>query len=100
MIHLWSTKTAPTWRLQALLEGRNMISITFNALQRAYDNRAEPEQDDADDTDPVQASDAAMELAGRADRAFQAGARAAAADLYRSAAELLLSAAEVCEVKA
>ena len=24
MIHLWSTKTAPTWRLQALLEGHKM----------------------------------------------------------------------------
>lgn len=77
-----------------------MTSITFNALQSAYDNRAEPVFEDADENDPVNASDAAMELAGRADRAFQAGDRAAAADLYRSAAELLLSAAEVCEVKA
>jgi hypothetical protein len=104
MIHLWSTKTAPTWRRQALLEGHktmgSILSPAFSALQRAYDNRAEPEQDDADDTDPVHASDEAMALAGRADRAFQAGDRAAAADLYRSAAELLLSAAEVCEVKA
>lgn len=47
-----------------------------------------------DDTDPVLASDAAMELAGRADRAWQSGQKAAAADLYRSAAQMLLNAAE------
>lgn len=54
----------------------------------------EPTQED-DDTDPVIASDMAMELAGRADRAFQAGDRAAAADLYRSAAQMLVNAADV-----
>lgn len=48
-----------------------------------------------DDTDPVRASDMAMELAGRADRAWQSGDRAAAADLYRSAAQMLQSAADV-----
>ena len=46
-----------------------------------------------DDTDPVIASDMAMELAGRADRAWQSGDRAAAADLYREAAQMLLAAA-------
>lgn len=56
-----------------------------------------PEPED-DDTDPVRASDMAMELAGRADRAFQSGDRRAAADLYRSAAAMLQSAADVCEV--
>lgn len=53
-----------------------------------------PEPED-DDTDPVTASDAAMEIAGRADRAWQSGQKAAAADLYRSAAQMLLNAAEV-----
>ena len=56
--------------------------------------RAEVE---AEDDDPVCASDAAMEVAGRADRAFQAGNRAAAADLYRTAAQMLVTAAEVAE---
>jgi hypothetical protein len=72
-------------------------TISLQAAQQAYDNRAEPEIADADDTDPVHVSDAAMELAGRADRAFQMGQRAVAADLYRSAAAMLMSAAEVCE---
>lgn len=79
----------------------SILTSAYSALQSAqvaYDNRAEPEQADADDTDPVHASDMAMELAGRADRAFQMGQRAVAADLYRSAAQMLLSAAEVCEV--
>ena len=58
------------------------------------DLRAEVE---AEDEDPVRASDAAMEVAGRADRAFQAGNRAAAADLYRTAAQMLVTAAEVAE---
>ena len=52
---------------------------------------------DAEDEDPVRASDAAMEVAGRADRAFRAGNRDAAADLYRTAAQMLMSAAEVAE---
>ena len=59
-----------------------ILSPAFAALQRAYDDRAEPEIADADDTDPVAASDLAMEIAGRADRAYQAGDRAAAADIH------------------
>lgn len=55
-----------------------------------------PEPED-DDTDPVTASDAAMEIAGRADRAWRSGDRAAAADLYRDAARMLVAAADVCE---
>jgi hypothetical protein len=81
----------------------SILTSAYSALQRAqvsYDNRAEPEIADADDTDPVAASDAAMELAGRADRAFQMGQRAVAADLYREAAQMLQSAADVCEVEA
>lgn len=57
----------------------------------------DPRTTEDDDTDPVCASDAAMEVAGRADRAFQAGNRAAAADLYRTAAQMLVVAAEVAE---
>ncbi len=79
----------------------SILTSAYSAMQSAqvaYDNRAEPEQDDEDDTDPVHASDMAMELAGRADRAFQMGQRAVAADLYRSAAQMLQTAAEVCEV--
>jgi hypothetical protein len=72
---------------------RNVAAM--QSAQIAFDNRAEPANDDAEDTDPVQASDEAMALAGRADRAYQAGDRRAAADLYRSAAEMLISAAEV-----
>ena len=79
----------------------SILTSAYSAMQSAqvaYDNRAEPEQDDEDDTNPVHASDMAMELAGRADRAFQMGQRAVAADLYRSAAQMLQTAAEVCEV--
>ena len=79
----------------------SILTSAYSALQRAqvsYDNRAEPEVEDVDDTDPVAASDLAMELAGRADRAYQMGQRAVAADLYRSAAAMLQMAAELCEV--
>lgn len=72
---------------------RNVAAM--QSAQIAFDNLAEPANDDADEADPVQASDEAMALAGRADRAYQAGDRRAAADLYRSAAQLLISAAEV-----
>jgi len=83
--------------LEALRTRQPLTPATMRAAQVAFDNRAEPEVEDADERDPVHASDVAMEIAGRADRAYQAGDRAAAADLYRSAAALLVAAAEVCE---
>lgn len=71
-------------------------AAAMQSAQIAYDNRAEPANDEADDdTDPVTASDAAMAIAGRADRAWRSGQKAAAADLYRSAAQMLMNAAEV-----
>ncbi len=72
-------------------------AASMKSAQIAYDNRAEPANDD-DDTDPVRASDAAMELAGRADRAWLAGNKAAAADLYRDAARMLVAAAELVDL--
>jgi hypothetical protein len=84
-----------SYYLEALRTKQPLNVATMRAAQAAYDNRAEPETADADDTDPVAASDAAMEMAGRADRAWQSGDKAAAADLYRSAAAMLVSAAEV-----
>lgn len=51
-----------------------------------------------DDETPVLASDAAVDLAGRADRAWQRGDMAAAADLYRDAAQQMEYAASLCVV--
>jgi hypothetical protein len=81
----------------------SILTSAYSALQAAqvaYDNRAEPEVEDASEDNPVDVSDMAMELAGRADRAFKMGQRAIAADLYRSAAAMLQTAAELCEVEA
>jgi hypothetical protein len=72
-------------------------TVSLQAAQIAYDNRAEPEVADASEDNPVDVSDMAMELAGRADRAYQMGDKRAAADLYRSAAKMLMNAAEVCQ---
>lgn len=64
----------------------SILTPAFNALQRAYDNRAEPEIEDADEFEA--GTDIAIELIGRACRArLRDGA--AAADLLREAAALL-----------
>lgn len=69
-----------------------ILSPAFSALQRAYDDRAEPEIDeDAADVDT--ACDDAIALIGRASRALLTN-KAAAADLLREAAALLVNIAE------
>lgn len=60
---------------------------------------ADPMPDDSDEESPLQAFDACADLIGRADRAYNAGQRDAAADLYREAAQVLCLAAELCEVE-
>lgn len=65
----------------------SILSPAFSALQRAYDNRAEPAVDeDAADVDA--ACDDAIALIGRATRALITDKKAAA-DLLREAAELI-----------
>lgn len=64
-----------------------MRTATLDALQRAYDDRAEPDLDD-DTPDIDAACDDAISLIGRATRAL-ATDKAAAADLLREAAALL-----------
>lgn len=65
-------------------------TISLQAAQIAYDNRAEPEIDDeAPDLD--RDTDMAIELIGRAFRTFD---KAATADLLREAAKLLNSIAD------
>lgn len=64
-----------------------MRTATLDALQRAYDDRAEPDPDD-DTPDIDAACDDAIALIGRATRAL-ATDKAAAADLLREAAALL-----------
>jgi hypothetical protein len=64
-----------------------MRTTTLDALQRAYDDRAEPEPDD--DTPDIEAAcDDAIALIGRATCALITD-KAAAADLLREAAALL-----------
>lgn len=64
-----------------------MRTTTLAALQRAYDDRAEPWSDD--DTPDIDAACVdAIELIGRATRALITD-RTAAADLLREAATLL-----------
>jgi len=71
----------------------SILTPAFDALQRAYDNRAEPEIDDeAPDLD--RDTDVAIELIGRACRANNA---AATADLLREAAKLLNEIADEVE---
>jgi hypothetical protein len=81
-------------------------AAAMQSAQRDYDNRAEVEDDqpevpdDADgegNSDPAVASADAMAMAGRADRALIKSDYAAAGDLYRNAAQLLLTAAEMAE---
>ena len=64
-----------------------MTTATIDALQRAHDDRAEPEYDD-DAPDIEAACDDAIALIGRATRALVTN-KAAAADLLREAATLL-----------
>lgn len=64
-----------------------MRTATLDALQRAYDDRAEPDPDD-DTPDIDAACDDAIALIGRATRAL-ATDKVAAADLLREAAALL-----------
>ncbi len=64
-----------------------MRTATLDALQRAYDDRAEPEYDE-ELADIEAACDDAIALIGRATRAL-ATDKAAAADLLREAAVLL-----------
>jgi hypothetical protein len=65
-----------------------MRTATLAALQRAYDDRAEPEPDD--DTPEIEAAcDDAIALIGRALRALLVPDKAAAADLLRESAALL-----------
>ena len=64
-----------------------MTTATLAALQRAYDDRAEPEPDD-DAPDIEAACDDTIALIGRATRALVTN-KAAAADLLREAATLL-----------
>ena len=65
-----------------------MKTATLDALQRAYDDRAEPDPDD-DTPDIDVACDDAIALIGRALRALLVPDKAAAADLLRKAAALL-----------
>lgn len=70
-----------------------MKTATLAALQRAYDDRAEPdyraEPDESDGAPDIEAAcDDAIALIGRATRAL-ATDKAAAADLLREAAALL-----------
>ena len=65
----------------------SILTTSFSALQRAYDNRAEPAIDE-DAADIETACDDAIALIGRATRALPRD-RAAAADLLREAAALL-----------
>jgi len=65
-----------------------MRTTTLDALQRAYDDRAEPEPDD-DAADLDAACDDAIAIIGRALRALLVPDKAAAADLLREAAALL-----------
>ncbi len=69
-----------------------ILTPAFDALQRAYDNRAEPEPDDALTLD--EQADCAIEVIGRACRAND---KRAAADLLRSAAAMLLAIADEVE---
>jgi hypothetical protein len=62
-------------------------TTTIDALQRAYDDRAEPEPDE-ELSDTEAACDDAIALIGRATRALVTD-KAAAADLLREAAQLL-----------
>jgi len=62
-------------------------TATLDALQRAYDDRAEPEYDE-DVPDIEAACDDAIAIIGRATRAL-ATDKAAAVDLLREAAQLL-----------
>ena len=64
-----------------------MRTATLDALQRAYDDRAEPDESDGA-PDIEAACDDAIALIGRATRAL-ATDKAAAADLLREAAVLL-----------
>ena len=64
-----------------------MRTATLAALQRAYDDRAEPQVDD-DTPDIDAACDDAIALIGRATRALVTN-KAAAVDLLREAATLL-----------
>lgn len=64
-----------------------MRTATLDALQRAYDDRAEPDPDD-DTPDIDAACDDVIALIGRATRAMVTD-KAAAADLLREAAALL-----------
>ena len=69
-----------------------ILTPAFSALQRAYDDRAEPEIDeDAPDIDA--ACNDAIALIGRASRALLTD-KAAAADLLREAAALLVGIAD------
>jgi hypothetical protein len=70
-----------------------ILTPAFDALQRAYDNRAEPEVDE-DVLDVDAQTDIAIELIGRACRARDA---AATADLLREAAKLLRAIADEVE---
>lgn len=65
-----------------------MKFTTMDALQREYDNRAEPEYDE-ELADIEAACDDAIALIGRALRALLVPDKAAAADLLREAAALL-----------
>jgi len=64
-----------------------MRTTTIDALQRAYDDRAEPEYDD-DAVDVDAACDDAIAIIGRACRAMVTD-KAAAVDLLREAAQML-----------
>jgi hypothetical protein len=70
-----------------------MRTTTLDALQRAYDDRAEFEPDDGVCEGIEIACDDTIELIGRATRALVTN-KAAAADLLREAAALLLDIAD------
>jgi hypothetical protein len=69
-----------------------MRTATLDALQREYDDRAEPEYDE-ELADIEAACDDAIALIGRATRAL-ATDKVAAVDLLREAAALLLDIAD------
>lgn len=69
-----------------------ILTPAFDALQRAYDNRAPAEPDDALTMD--EQTDIAIEIIGRACRATD---KAAAADLLRTAAAMLVAIADEVE---
>jgi hypothetical protein len=69
----------------------SILSPAFSALQQAYDDRAEPEVEDAPDIDA--ACDDAIAIIGRATRALITD-KAASAALLRSAADLLRNIAD------